>query len=209
LRDLLKAELEQHDLWPLAQEDFQMACNPLGPATRTESPTWVRLRRRRDLAPRDLTVLLQLLAWRDETAARSDRPPFKVLDEERLVEIARAKPSTLGDLLDAGLGARRVEQWGTDVLEAVARGLVSPLLEHARPTTPTRAFMVRFEKLKQWRKETAVAMDVESDVVLPRGLLLALAENGPQDLASIMKSSPWRLMHFGDQISNVLQTAAS
>ena len=28
LRDLLKAELELKGLWQLAQEDFQMACNP-------------------------------------------------------------------------------------------------------------------------------------------------------------------------------------
>lgn len=209
LRDLLKAELEQHDLWPLAQEDFQMACNPVGPAKKTESPTWVRLRRRRDLAPRDLTVLKELLAWRDEIAARSDRPPFKVLDEARLVEIAKSKPSTLGDLLDAGLGARQVEQWGDQVLEAVARGLISPLVQHTRPTTPTRAYMARFEKLREWRKKTAIAMDVESDVVLPRGLLLALAENGSQDMASIMKCSPWRLIHFGDEISNVLKSAAA
>lgn len=206
LRDLLQRELEQKVLWQLAQEDFQMACNPAGPTTKVDSPRWVRFRRRRDLTARDLTVMQELLAWRDEIAARFDRPPFKVLDEERLVEIAKAKPGTLGDLEDAGLGTRQVEQWGNGVLEAVARGLTSPLVEHTPPTAPTRAYLKRLEKLKEWRKKTAAAMDVESDVVLPRGLLLALAENGLQDMASVMKSSPWRLIHFGDQISNVLQT---
>lgn len=208
LRDLLQAELEARDLWPLAQEDFQMACKALGPTAKTESPAWVRLRRRRDLTPQDLSVMHELLAWRDELAAQLDRPPFKVLNEEQLVEIARARPRTLDDLEAAGLGARQANEWGQHLLEAVARGLASPLVEHAQPTPPTRAYLKRFEKLKEWRKNSAAAMDVESDVVLPRGLLLALAEKGLGDMSSIMKPSPWRLAHFGDQIAQVLQAAA-
>ena len=47
-------------------------------------------------------------------------------------------------------------------------------------------------------------MDVESDVVLPRSFLLALAEKGPQEARSILSASPWRLEHFGDQILKVL-----
>jgi hypothetical protein len=52
-------------------------------------------------------------------------------------------------------------------------------------------------------------MQVESDVVLPRGLLLALAAKGVPDVDAIMRSSPWRLRHFGDQISAVLQKIPS
>jgi ribonuclease D len=67
----------------------------------------------------------------------------------------------------------------------------------------------RLEKLKEWRKKAAAGMDVESDVVLPRGLLLALADRGAQDVGAIMRSSPWRLRRFGDQISAVLQAVPS
>ena len=52
-------------------------------------------------------------------------------------------------------------------------------------------------------------MDVESDIVLPRSLVLALAERGPQDLRSIMECSPWRLERFGPQILAVLQGGAN
>jgi hypothetical protein len=51
-------------------------------------------------------------------------------------------------------------------------------------------------------------MEVESDVVLPRPFLLALADSAPTDVAAILASSPWRLRHFGDQISEVLLKAA-
>ncbi len=53
---------------------------------------------RHDLDLRDLTVLSELLAFREQIAARLDRPPFKVLDDDRLVEIAKTKPSTISEL---------------------------------------------------------------------------------------------------------------
>lgn len=205
LRDILKAELDQHDLWALAQEDFQMACNPPVPAVTTESPRPPRLRWRRDLTPREDTVLQELCAWREAAAAQLDRPLFKVLDEERLVQIAKAMPATLGDLADIALGARQIEQWGNGLIEAVARGLHSPIAKKTRPPSPNREYLTRLEKLKTWRKNTAAAMDVESDVVLPRGLLLALAEHGLSRMHEVMKASPWRLSRFGDDISSVLE----
>jgi len=42
----------------------------------------MRFSSHRDLTPRDLTVLNELLSWREKMAERMDRPPFKVLDDE-------------------------------------------------------------------------------------------------------------------------------
>jgi ribonuclease D len=209
LRDLLAAELQEKQLWQLAQEDFRMACTATDQKPKTESAAWARLSGHRDLTARDMTVLKELVACREEIAARLDRPPFKVLDDERLVEIAEARPATLEELKGAGLSARQLEFWGADVLDAVERGLKRPLLQRSPPRAPSGAYLKRLERLKEWRKKVAAAMDVESDVVLPRNLLLALAEYGSRDVASIMRVSPWRLHQFGDQISQVLQTAAS
>ena len=208
LRDLLEDELREKQLWELAQEDFRIACNGNLPKPRAESPAWARLSARRDLTPRDLAVLRELWSWRESEAARLDRPPFKVLDDERLIELARAKPAAAADLGTMRLSARQLEHWGTALLEAVARGLRSPLLPRVPPPTPSGAYLRRLEHLKKWRKAAAAGMDVESDVVLPRPFLLALADSGPTDVAAILASSPWRLRHFGDQISEVLLKAA-
>lgn len=206
LRDLLKAELELKGLWELAQEDFRMACDPTAPTPREESPAWRRFAARRDLTPRELTIIRELVAWRDGMAERLDRPPFKVLDDERLVEVARAQPSTPADLLELGLGSRQLQHWGIDILAAVQRGASAPLVEPVRRQRPGALYLKRLDKLKAWRKQAAAAMDVESDVVLPRCLLLALAESGSKDLRSILQASPWRLDHFGEEINRVLQS---
>ncbi len=203
LRDMLEAELRAGGLWQLAQEDFRIACHPNGGKSRQE-PAWTRFSTRRELTARDLTVLDSLLVWRDEVAAQLDRPAFKVLDDDRLVEIAAAQPSTAADLSTLGLTARQVQNWSGPILQAVARGVSSPLVKRSRPPRPDDAYLKRLEKLKDWRKKAAAKMDVESDVVLPRPLLLALAEKGPRELGTVLQPSPWRLEHFGDQILKVL-----
>jgi ribonuclease D len=61
--------------------------------------------------------------------------------------------------------------------------------------------------LRNWRKEAGRQMGVESDVILPREALQAIAENNPgspEDLAAILQPFPWRLEHYGEQILQVL-----
>jgi len=211
LRDLLEAELREKGLLELAQEDFRMACDNYNHESRdrSESPAWVRFSARRDLTPKELTVLKELQEWREVIAERLDRPPFKVLGDDKLITIARAKPTKREELSAIGFGERVVRQWGADLLQAVARGLGNPVVQRTRPVAPTEAYLKRLEGLKEWRKKAAAGMQVESDVVLPRGLLLALAAKGVPDVDAIMRSSPWRLRHFGDQISAVLQKIPS
>ena len=204
LRDLLKADLEEHGVGQLAQEDFQMACNPNGSKPKPEMPAWMRFSARRDLTPRDLTVLNELLSWREKMAERMDRPPFKVMDDDRLIEIVKTKPTTADELAEIGLGSKQLESWGGQLIEAVASGEKLPLLQPVRAQRPDAPYLKRLEKLKDWRKKTAAKMDVESDVVLPRPLLLALVEHGAKDAQSVMAPSPWRWQQFGDQILNVL-----
>jgi ribonuclease D len=204
LRDLLKAELEEKGLWQLALEDFHIACSPNGHKPKVDAPAWMRFNARHDLAPRDLTVLNELLVCRDQIAARLDRPPFKVLDDESLVEMAKVKPSTVEELADIGLTSKQMQLWGKLFLEAGERGMASPLVKRMPSQHPDDEYLKRLDKLKNWRKKAAAEMDVESDIILPRSLLLALAEHGPQELNSILRLSPWRLEHFGPQILQVL-----
>jgi ribonuclease D len=208
LRDMLQAELRKKGLSELAQEDFRMACNHQEKPVSQEPPAWARLAARRDLTPRDRAVVGELLAWREATAARLDRPPFKVLGNNVLLAIARGRPSQSGDLIELGLGASLLQHWGNDIMAAVARGVRAPLVHKASSPAPGAAYLKRLEKLKAWRKKAAEGMQVESDVVLPRSLLLALAARGSKDMVSIMDASPWRLQRFGDQIAAALHQAS-
>jgi ribonuclease D len=206
LRDMLEEELHAKGFWELAREDFRIiAGEAAGPKPRPESPSWSRFLGRRELKPRDLAILKELVAWRESVAASLDRPPFKVLDDNRLMDIARARPSSLEDLRAVGLTARQMAAWGEQLLPVVRRGLHAKPVQRPRAPLPDPSYLRRLEKLKLWRKKTAAAMDVESDVVLPRVLMLALAEGGAHQAASVMSRSPSRQQRFGAELLQLLQ----
>ena len=180
-----------------------MACHTNGSKPKAELPSWIHFSNRRDLTLRDLTVLNELLAFREQMADRLDRPVFKVLEDDRLIEIAKIRPSGMAEL-ETELTARQIQSWGPLILEAVERGMQNPLVKRQPPGRPSTVYVRRLDQLKSWRKKIAAEMDVESDVVLPRSLLTTLAERGPREVERVMECSPWRLEHFGGQIAKAL-----
>ena len=204
LRDQLQQELESAGRWDLAQEDFRRVCRVNGTAGEADEEPWERFAGRRDLNLRQLTILRELTALRVMIAQRLDRPPFKVLMDDKLIAMARNVPATKADLDKLGLSPRQIERWGAELLAAVARGVESPPVKRRQASRPDDAMLKRLEKLKMWRKKVAAEIGVESDIILPRPYLLALAEQGGHDLASVLDSSPGRLERFGTQIRDVL-----
>lgn len=203
LRDLLKAELDANGRWVLADEDFRRACRVNGESAAPVEP-WERFANRRDLDPRELTVLRELTMLRDLIAARLDRPPFKVMGDDQLLAIARALPKTKRELAGTGLSEKQAGRWGAEILSAVERGEQAPLVKRRPPQRPDDAVLRRLEALKAWRKKAAEQAGVESDIILPRPYLFSLAERGGRELKSILESSPSRLAQYGEQILKVI-----
>jgi ribonuclease D len=59
---------------------------------------WRRLKGARELDPQGKTILRALWIAREDRARADDRPPFKVLGEQAMLEIARRKPRTDDEL---------------------------------------------------------------------------------------------------------------
>jgi ribonuclease D len=203
LRDALQRELEEKGRWELAREDFRRLCWTNGEFAAETPEPWERYANRRDLNLRELTILRELTNLREQIAAKLNRPPFKVIGDDKLFAIARAVPKTKKELADM-LSERQAARWGGEVLAAVGRGAEAPLVKRKPAQRPDDAFLRRLDALKEWRKKVAAQMGVESDIVLPRPFLNALAERGGHDLKSILENSPTRLAQYGEQILKVL-----
>ncbi len=207
LRDLLETELREKERWPLAQEDFQRACAVDESKPKSNGEAWERFSGRRDLSIRELTILDALLNCREKIAERLDRPPFKVVEDNKLIAVACAEPKTFEELAEAGLSSRQVHNWGETILAAVRRGSEAPPVKRKQTQRPNDALMKRLDKLKNWRKKAAAELGVESDVVLPRTYMQLLAEHAPRnpnDLQMLMIHSPWRYREYGAQILKIL-----
>jgi ribonuclease D len=207
LRDVLEAELRDKDRLQIAREDFARACKVDAPKGKLNGTSWKRFSLRKDVSPRELTVLSELCISRDRIAERMNRPVFKVVSDSLLLDIARRLPEKDVDLAGLGLSAKQIHLWGNEILEAVKRGTVAPLIEREQARRPNERTLKRLEKLKNWRKKVAQDLGVESDIVLPKIYLNSLAENPPkslQELATLMHESPTRFARFGEQIYRLL-----
>lgn len=207
LRDLLETELRDKGRFDLALEDFARACIVDEPKEKLNGASWKRFSTRKDVSPRELTILFELCRCRDAIAEKMDRPPFKVIDDTLLLEIARKLPEKDVDLAGLGLSPKQIRLWGGDMLAAIKRGAEAPLLKPNQPKRPSDAVIKRLEKLKNWRKKTAQDLKVESDVILPKMYINLFAENPPHnihDVETVLADTPSRFNHYGLQILSLL-----
>jgi ATP-dependent DNA helicase RecQ len=73
-----------------------------------------------DLAGDALELFDALRAWRRSEAARQGLPPYVIFHDQTLVDIARARPRTRGQLSDInGVGQGKLDRYGEAVLQTV------------------------------------------------------------------------------------------
>ncbi len=208
LRSILKEELDRSDRIALAEEDFRRLTRvPAGNHENGEVNCW-RISGAQDLTPRQAAVLMALCAFREDRARSLDQPPFRILQNQTLIELAQRMPRKRAELNQiSGLSPKLIDRYASSLLAAVERGIVGP--PAYRPVYPrlSDAILWRLDVLRTWRKTAAREMGVESDVVLPREVLEQIAERNPQnieELQVIMADFPWRFHHFGQNILEVL-----
>jgi DNA helicase-2/ATP-dependent DNA helicase PcrA len=74
------------------------------------------------LAPEDEPVFEALRDWRRKVAGEAGMPPYIVFSDRTLVAIAAARPASPSELARiSGVGPKKLEEWGSAVLEAVAK----------------------------------------------------------------------------------------
>lgn len=77
-------------------------------------------------APAETELFAALKSWRLERAKTDEVPAYVVFHDSTLAEIAERKPRSIDDLGDvSGVGPAKLERYGSDVIEIVARATSS------------------------------------------------------------------------------------
>ena len=88
---------------------------------------FLKIKNVRNLKRKNLAVMVELAAWREEEAIRRDSLPKSVVRDEPLLEIARSLPKKPDDLANIrGFHRKEVSKSGTAILDAVIKGLAMP-----------------------------------------------------------------------------------
>jgi ribonuclease D len=156
LSNILKEELHKTGRYELAEEDFRRLLRvPAGSHENGMGSCW-RISGAQDLTPRQSAVLMELCAFREERARAMNQPPFRILSNQILLEIAKIMPRKRGELNQVfGLSPKLIDRYGPGLLEAVERGVVGPPAYRPASHRPSDEVLWRLENLRSWRKAAA------------------------------------------------------
>ncbi|HEY7235110.1 MAG TPA: HRDC domain-containing protein [Gemmatimonadaceae bacterium] len=212
LRNRLAEELERMGRWEWAREEF----------ARLEETRWeqeddatafLRMKGARDLNRRELAVLRELVAWRNDVARRADRATFRVLGNEPLLDIARLQPTTREALASIkGMPRSLLERASGDLLDAIQRGLTLPDAELPRFPKAVRwerdpEFDLRVTALRTAREAAALRLDMDPGVLCSRDRLEAVARRNPatvEQMREIVELRRWQVDVLGADFLSAL-----
>jgi len=155
---------------------------------RKQDEFW-RVRGSGSIHGRPAAVLRALWQWRESEAEMADRPPFHILQNERLLNAAVSVAS--GSMPDYKHFSHRRRQ---AFREAARLGLAVPesdwpVLPRRFGTRPTAEMVRRTEELQQQRDKSAEELGLEPSFIAPRGSLEAIAADRARAASLLV---PWQ-----------------
>jgi ribonuclease D len=162
------------------------------------------------MRPSAVAVLEGVLRFRDAEAEKKDLPPYKIIGNESIREIAERNPSSIADLNGiAGLSPKLLDRYGKLILQAVRDGKKLPpesLPVFAPKKRPERSHIQdeRLKKLKEWRSSKAAKLGIDAGVLVNNAFLESQAESAPTEVAAITGMKSWQTAVFGQELIEVL-----
>jgi ribonuclease D len=189
LAEKLEAELDGYQRRDWLRQSCQRAIEQATMArVRKNDESW-RVRGSGSLKGPAAAVLRALWQWREREAEMADRPPFHILQNEKLLDAAISFAS--GDVPDYKHFSPRRRQ---SFREAARIGLATPesewpILRRRFGTRPTAETVRCTEELQRRRDKSADKLGLEPSFIAPRGTLEAVAADGTRAISLLV---PWQ-----------------
>lgn len=209
LREREIKELAERDRWEEAQEGFeQLTSTDYRARVAAERSIW-QLKEARSVPHAQTGVLEAIWLWREQEAQNQDRPPFKIVNNQALVDMAQKQPANLNQLHEINsLSPSEIQRYGAALLNAIHAGKTRPLpaLPESTPRYEQwldKATMDRFDTLRNWRSKTAAARGVAPEIVFSNEVLMEVAKRQPrtiEELREIEAIGPWKAKTYGPDL---------
>ncbi len=218
LREQLRARLTALGRLAWAEEEFTRLEDlrwTRGGVSDGEGPgepdAFLRVKRAKALAPRQLAALRELYQWREAQGAELDRATFRIIGNDALLAVAKALPRTPVELSGiAALPPSLAARHGPELLDGVRRARALPENELPRVERAPRqardpAVEARVERLKAARNRAAAELGLDPGVLCGRSTLeaVARAQPAPTDRAGLSRIAElrrWQIEAFGDAL---------
>jgi ribonuclease D len=200
LRDVfaaLDADLKKRGRSDWVSEEMEVLTSPRTYDFHPER-AWERLKTR-VRKPKELAVLIEVAAWREQEAQSRDVPRGRILKDDVVGDVATHAPTSLDKLANLRSLPKGFDRskWGSDILAAVQRGLARdvatlPKIEKPRGNTNGAAIV---ELLKVLLRMTSERHAVASKVIATVDDLEQIAADDNADVGAL---HGWRRELFGE-----------
>jgi ribonuclease D len=189
LTEKLEAELDACQRRDWLRQSCRRAIEQAAVARARKPDEFWRVRGSGSIQGRPAAVLRALWHWREREAEMADRPPFHILQNEKLLNAAVGVAS--GSMPDYKHFSHRRRQ---AFREAARLGLAVPesdwpVLARRFGTRPTAETVRRTEELRQRRDKSAEELGLEPSFIAPRGSLEAIAADHVRAASLLV---PWQ-----------------
>jgi ribonuclease D len=200
LRDVfaaLDADLKKRGRSDWVSEEMEVLTSPRTYDFHPER-AWERLKTR-VRKPKELAVLIEVAAWREQEAQSRDVPRGRILKDDVVGDVAIQAPTSLDKLANLRSLPKGFDRskWGSDIVAAVQRGLARdvatlPKIEKPRGNTNGAAIV---ELLKVLLRMTSERHAVASKVIATVDDLEQIAADDNADVGAL---HGWRRELFGE-----------
>lgn len=215
LASIMRGELERLGRWEWALEEFRRMEEIRFRETEGDTEPWRKMKGLSKLDRRSLAVVALLHGWRDSIARELDRPPFKVMGNDAILEIATTLPRSIDGLRAIkGVSAFHLSKWGRRILGMVEEAIAMPeealpARNESKPWLRDRNLERRIDRLKKVRDDVARDLKIDPAILAPRHLLTAVATLGadhPDGLEGIQSMRDWQRHMIGRRLIEALKT---
>ncbi len=217
LTQKVERELRAKKRLSWARQEFALLEEKVWAEREFDSDGYLRIKGAKQLVPQSLAVLRELFLIRDARAREIDRPPFKVLGNGTLLEVAKDPPRSKRALQGRkGITDLVLRRLGSEIMAAVKRGLEAP---EAPPPDKKRSSgrrrldrraEARLERLKDWRARRARELELDPGVFCPNITLEEIAwadPETPEDCAALAPVKAWWAESFAPEVIATMRPA--
>ena len=198
-------ELEEKNMTGAAHGEFERLEREVLPPREPDMEGWQRLKGARTLDGRATARLRALFQWRERLAQQIDKPVFRVLANETLLDLARHPPATQAQLAGrTGVGWSKARRVGDDVFAALSSAEGEVVERGRKRDTPQqrkrkRVIRENQDALRQWRKRLAIELGLPSERLIHRRHLEEIARRLPrtaEELTRTVDLNDWQREHL-------------
>ncbi len=180
-------------------------------APASEDPLFMKFKGANKLNPGELAILDAVLNIRENIAMEKDRPPFKVLSNDQILNIVQEKPKTLNGLKK--LTERQRKKMGKVILGGIEAALKIPETElpgYPKPESKPveHDYNRNIKLLKEWRKRTAEKFALDPPILCTNAQIQLLVQACPESVSSLRKLGilkKWQINLYGREVCRIFR----